>query len=946
MAGLNDIVQISPENNPLYPLPADYNELSLDGQRKARVNACRLWLLPGPPEDLARRRVASLNFFDKYYLWPDEEADFDPGFYEWAPLETPDMHWAISRLWATARLSITIGPRGCAKSTHIRREMLLGMVTQPRAFQVYATSTHDNAKYTANIVRSQCYNNPRMQDDWSKFYGVDTLTPSKTDAPSGIEHFYLTTGSHIRSLSMETRVRGVRPWRFRVDDPEYDSKATTDVEAKRANFENFLFGVVLPAVMHRGSGCDWLATFVSPRHFAFHAMQVKQTPDGPKALDSRFDFWARFFIPAAYEEMDEEGKNTGRILSCWPEMWPATKEERLSKGMLSSVSLEEMRGMMGTALFNREMLGKITSGEDQFLKLDASPEGKHAYWYEEVDSTLATNPRGSTTKICWRNKDDTTTRMTMAEFLATARLFITVDTAYTEKAHSDRRVCHLMAINKDNLLFSLELWSDRKPDTVLIETTLRMAQKWQCKTICVEVVKESLHTYNSFKHAVATRIQHEMGFEFNPRVKDLRPGTMPKPAKISTLDLRFEHALVKLPLWKRYQDSSYDRLFSQIEDFNPGVQDGGLPHDDELDCYDEDALVLTRRGHVPLKEVTTNDEVLTAAGWKRVLKNADTGMQEVITRFGITATPHHPIWTLNRGYIELDSLSMDDILVVCNEKPSSTTGATTTATQTVLDDNTKSTTNATTRTKRPPDSCIGISTPITSEQFLPATSSTTRMEILSITTPPTSSVSPPGNTQENTWSPESPSENIWKARLPGSTWREYVRSRLNGTAPKRDANGVVRTLRNAVSESSRYDFVIMSAASAANRSSQRQPPLATVEMPAENLLTESPSDAISHGRRPTRCLQVEDVHQFFANGVLGSNTLSMQNLVIKGKPSEFIAAERNTPRHSLNLQEELKAGRTTIADGYDLLSGMDPSLMDMTHALNLPDTHRKEPNRA
>lgn len=658
MAYYRDIVDVPSTRNPLFPLVPDYNELTVDGQRRARINASRLWLLPGTLEQKAIRRVASLNFFDKYYLWPDEENDFDPGFYEWPPLETPDMHWAISRLWATARLSITIGPRGCAKSTHIRREMLLGAVTQPKAFQVYATSTHDNAKFSANVVRLQCYNNQRISDDWCKYYGQDTLRPGKTEAPSGIEHFYLTNGSHIRSLSMETRVRGVRPWRFRVDDPEYDSKATTDVEAKRANFENFLFGVVAPAVMHQNSGCDWLATFVSPRHFAYHAMQVTQTPDGPKALDPRFDFWARFFIPAAYEELDEAGKATGKIISCWPEMWPATKAERLEKGMTSSVSLEEMRGIMGTALFNREMLGKITSGEDMFLKLDPSPEGRHAYWYEDIDNLLATNPRRSSTMICWKNKDDTTTKQPLSEFLEHSRLFIAIDTAYTEKAHSDRRVCHLMAINKDNLLFSLELWSDRKPDTVLIETTLKIAQKWQCRSIFVEVVRESLHTYNNFKHAVATKIQYEMGFEFNPRVKDLRPGVMPKPAKISTLDLRFEHALVKLPLWKRYKDSAYDRLFSQIEDFNPAVQDGGLPHDDELD------------------------------------------------------------------------------------------------------------------------------------------------------------------------------------------------------------------------------------------------------------------------------------------------TLSYQNLIIKGKPADFIAAETKAPRHAIDLQEELKNGRTTIADGYDLLSGMDPSLMDMTHALNLPDTHRKEPNRA
>ena len=99
------------EGNALFPLPPDYDTLTEDGQRQARVNACRQWLVPTKdPSDKALRFVSSVLFFDHWYLFPDEEDDFNPMFYDEEPVPIPDGHLGIYKEWANARASITIAP--------------------------------------------------------------------------------------------------------------------------------------------------------------------------------------------------------------------------------------------------------------------------------------------------------------------------------------------------------------------------------------------------------------------------------------------------------------------------------------------------------------------------------------------------------------------------------------------------------------------------------------------------------------------------------------------------------------------------------------------------------------------------------------------------------------------------------------------------------------------
>jgi len=631
-------IPIPRTGNPNYPLPADYYELTPEGARQARVNACRQWLIPGNPIETGDRRVASTWFFDRYYLHPDPQGDFDPGFYDDPPLETPSLHWDMSRQWALYRMSVTKAPRGCAKSTHCRKDMLMCMVSAPRYSFAYATSTHDNAKFTGQVLRDQGFNNRRINDDFCPDYDLASLKPVRGSKPTGVEFFFLNNGSWVRSVSAQSRLRGLRPKKFRLDDPEYDEHKTTSMQDIRDYMDRLLFKIALQMVLRAGAGIDWVGTFVSKRHYLWHALSTIKMPDGTvRAEDSRFDHWARLSLNAAYEGPD------GSLISVWPDMWPSTIAEKVRLNKLNRVSIEEMPSIMGVAAFNAEMMDRPGSADDEaFFKFDPSSHGPHAYWYEDIDTFFPNSPWRTTTLICYLDpKTKATVRTPLPEFLASCRLFITIDTAYTEKASSDRRCCTQLAQAPGNILFVLDMWSDRRPDSVLEHQAFEMAHRWRSPVIYIEVVKESFKVYARFVSSVQTRMADNLVASSShiPSIKPLRPGLISKLDKIAGLDTRFEHSLIKIPIDRRMGAGSWSRLIEQIEGFTPESQT--LPKDDEIDTVSMSMFVLKGRRALPLSQGSAYEPVDPVA----LLESGQThwlGMP-IVGGLDINTVPHHLI---------------------------------------------------------------------------------------------------------------------------------------------------------------------------------------------------------------------------------------------------------------------------------------------------------------
>ena len=150
-----------------------------------------------------------------------------------------------------------------------------------------------------------------------------------------------------------------------------------------------------------------------------------------------------------------------------------------------------------------------------------------------------------------------------------------------------------MCINSENELFVLDLWSAQCREDLLLKETMRLADLWKVPTIHVEAIKQGLGLYNTLNSLVVTRAKDMMGVSHIPGIKKLNPGMIEKSVKIASLSLRFEFDKIKIPFWS--SSRSFKRLKDQIEQFNPDAKDGGLQHDDELDCVCMSQFVIKGR---------------------------------------------------------------------------------------------------------------------------------------------------------------------------------------------------------------------------------------------------------------------------------------------------------------------------------------------------------------
>ena len=332
---------------------------------------------------------------------------------------------------------------------------------------------------------------------------------------------------------------------------------------------------------------------------------------------------------------------------------------------------------------------------------------------------------------------------------------------------------------------------------------------------------------------------------------------------------------------------------------------------DHLDaCLVAGTLVTTRRGPVPIEAVTTDDQVMTRQGWRRVLRSWMTSSSEEVIRVdtpagSLTGTANHRVWVLGKGFVRLDAIVWGDRLGAWHPRrsPWSSTASPTAGIRHLDTGRPGSTTPLT-----PTGNGFGASVNsiprcgrrLTERAvYLAAASSITSTSILSTTTRPTSSASPalsiPGYIPETstgeapsgwpTWTLSGASPwtgtGVTKAGpgipsrlLPATrTGRPALRpARLaerptrpgmpesRGTAPE-PATGVCPTGLTGTG-------CLLNAPSAAPGSCRAS----TGPCPR---LAPTPVERISEpvGRRPVYDLTVEEVPEFFANGILVHNSV-------------------------------------------------------------------------
>ena len=339
-------------------------------------------------------------------------------------------------------------------------------------------------------------------------------------------------------------------------------------------------------------------------------------------------------------------------------------------------------------------------------------------------------------------------------------------------------------------------------------------------------------------------------------IVDLTHGNRKKTDRIIwSLQGRFEHGRVILN-----SEEKWDDFVDQLLMFpSQGV------HDDL--CFPAETKILTANGEKPIFEVTTDDYVVTRQGLKKVLKAWCKGTKTVITRYGISATPEHLIFTVNKGWVRLDSLNDDDTIVVSTIKETSCENHLSLMGEHITDTQTQSNLVTGGTSPRIPNgkkiqghytetfgnSIMG--------QYQMDTMSITLTEIVQTTLSQISNAYPLLHTKSNTQQSE---VCAGKHQSDLSILQESEILQKHGTVAQKGLPGTKNTQNEVLGKICQTN-VVLSAERLSSRKSQYN---SCVEMSGA-ITSDKPE--LQERNVPVYDLMVEGCHEFFANGVLAHN---------------------------------------------------------------------------
>lgn len=583
-------IQPRDQGNLWYPLPPDYPDLTASGARQARVNACRQWLLPGHRTIKGDRFAECIRFFFAYYLTRETAEDgtilFDPLFLS-NQLPTPSFHWQILRSVMAERKTAFVGPRGSAKTKGIfAPTIMLPMLSRPVYGVTYATSTNELAEEMGDTVKYQLYENSRINDDWSPEYS-NRIKPSRSEGKMGMGAFKLSNRSSFFATSAQSRQRGHRPELYLLDDPEWDPRHSTSVEVLAEGMEQLLFSIALPMIQQADTHIVWGGTFISLRHYLWKAMQVETVIiDGAQVdrpIEPRFGSWNRIIVPAMREV-------SGKMVSCWPYMWPVDNHEKKALDLPETVqTLRDIEEEIGPDRFQTEYMAKPGSGLGTFFP--ALTDDDHWFFVkpETMDEDFITSPHTSKAILTFKRRKGssssptyTTVDLPLSEVFSRFPRIIVADASDTSTRLSDRKTSFCFFLTDHNELFFIDLWSDQCDEDAQCEAILSMADRWRVLVVHPEDIKSGKHLKEALFARVATQAKNIYNVQHMPGIGGFNPGQTDKQTKIKSIRWRFAHGQIKLPAHLRHEPV-LKRLVAQIQNFHPYADNGGLEKDDELD---------------------------------------------------------------------------------------------------------------------------------------------------------------------------------------------------------------------------------------------------------------------------------------------------------------------------------------------------------------------------
>lgn len=552
-------VRFPKQGNDWWPLPADYPELGEDGKRLARINACSL---QNTPDDF----VTAWSFFRSYYLATTPE-----GFFYKRLKPSPPFHYEIVRFLAMHDRNAIAAPRASAKSTVIGAEVpLLLTLTRPYFKTALILAVDFMVERRFSQLMRQLTDNERIIEDFG------TQKPSAQQGKQWNLHSLETrSGGALMGYSIEGRMRGERPDLIILDDPEFDERHSTDTRGRKEDLANVIFRTIL-GMLEEGSVMYWIGTMISRQSFLYYAC----TSDDP-----RFAVWNRHIFGAEWTD-----DATGERKYLWEGKW-------------NNDSLARKKVELGAAAYAAEMLNQPISDEARILTIDPI---KNTYVLDPP-LLMSEEPLNSAATLMWHSKPKQHLRgayqkysAVFSEKLAGMFRFATLDFAPTTNRLSDFSCVMVMGLDKDDLLWLLDIWLGKVRDYKLIKILWDLAIKWRCKVLGVEAVAAQEQLYDRVR-ADLGEMSRDVGW--HPSIIPIRYGAVSKANRISGMSWRFEMGRIKYPEHLKTSPMWRDLVY-QTENFTMDLR--SLDHDDAIDSVAMHQWLIKRRGvRIPIKERAT-----------------------------------------------------------------------------------------------------------------------------------------------------------------------------------------------------------------------------------------------------------------------------------------------------------------------------------------------------
>ncbi len=544
----------------LYPLPRDYDSLTLDGQKQARLAVLYR-------QDTPQHLVEAWNFFRRVYL-----AGVGKLFYKNDFEESPDFHYQMVYDLGKYARNAEAAPRGSAKSTVIGLEIpLLLSMTRPHYEMTLGLATDRLVEERFDKIMQQFTENELIIQDFGE------MKPPRGRKIWNHHQLSLMNGSIIKGLSVMGKKRGGRPRLFILDDPENDPESESQAAAQVVieKFEMILFRQIIP-MLESGSSIFWVGTLINRRSFLYHATCT----DG----DPRFDFWQRKVLRAiAYDKEDST-----KVSVLWPEKW-------------SQEVLEARKGEIGPSAFSAEYLNEPVSPQERILVIDPR---KNEYLVEgEFDWK---NPLAYTGLIKWSERIMEPGRRDYKEFekpfkelvLPMYRILL-FDYGQGLSQYNDYSCIAILGFDTFNTLWILDMWLGRAKEATLLRLIYEKGLAWRVRVLGIEAVSIQM----SFAEAVREYIddmESKIETPWRGRVFPITyPSKVSKAQRIAGMEWRYGPGRIKYPshLANRWP---FDQLYQQTEDFTPDL--ALLPHDDAIDTISMNQYVVKNRGGKFTKE--------------------------------------------------------------------------------------------------------------------------------------------------------------------------------------------------------------------------------------------------------------------------------------------------------------------------------------------------------